>query len=72
MRKHKSYIEYAQISGNLVFSYENDGLLAITLISFEDGEEFVCKFIHEHSESKILYFYFYEDTQELVILTKTG
>lgn len=72
VRKHKSYIEWAQISGNLVISYENDGLLAVTLINYEDGEEASSKFIIEHAESKILYFYFYEESQRLVVLTRTG
>lgn len=72
MWKHKSYIEHAQICGNLILSYENDGLLAVTLISFEDAEEYSSKFIHEHAESKVLSFKYFEDTSELIVLTKTG
>jgi len=71
-RKHKSYITHAQICGNLVISVEDEGLIAVTLISFEDAEEFETRFISDFAVTNVFYFFYFEEWGDLIAISNSG
>ena len=60
VRKHSNYIEHAEIFDRLVVSFDCDGILNFTLISFEDPEEFETRTITEFSAHNILKIHYIE------------
>jgi len=55
-----------------VFSIENEGLIGVTLISFEDAEEFETKLTLEFSGKKVIYINYFEDRSQLIAISDCG
>ena len=54
------------------FASDKDGYISVSAISLEDAEESHTVKITDFTDTKVLYFHFYEERNQLFVVSKCG